>query len=74
MTGEIWTPVPHTKISSATYSSERLIERSWTGMPSFAEQLHQPLAGHALEQVVVDRRRDRDAVADDVDVGGATTR
>ena len=36
MTGETWTPVPQTKISSATYSSERSIERSAVGMPSFS--------------------------------------
>ena len=68
MTGEIWTPVPHRNISSATYSSERSIERTSTGMPSLREQLDDRLAGHALEQVVVDRRGQRDAVADDEQV------
>ena len=67
-TGEIWTPVPHRNISSATYSSERSIERTSTGMPSLLEQLHDRLAGHALEDVVADRRRERDAVADDEQV------
>ena len=44
------------------------------GMPSLRHQLHQRLAGHALEQVVADRRGERDAVADRRRCSPPTTR
>ena len=70
MTGETWTPVPHRNTSSATYSSERSIERVLDRDALVLEDLHDRLAGHALEQVVADRRRERDAVADHEQVRG----